>query len=108
MQCFNELLSQSKWSVYYVQTHHDIVETLDHGDDLTFTAALTVICDLPNKNGPQIDDSDDEYPPFVEGPYLSFGKAHHHADESGVHLFQSPFRLSKDEILKAADLVNHR
>ena len=106
MQSFNELLNQSKWSVYYVETHHDTVQTLDHGEDLTFTEALSKILDLPNKNG--LIDSDDEWSPFVEGPYLSFGKAQHHVDESGVHLFESPIRLSKDEILEAANLANHR
>jgi len=106
MQFFNELLNQSKWSVYYVQTHHDIVETLDHGNDLTFAEAFTVICDLPNKNG--LIDSDDKWSPFVEGPYLAFGKAQHHVDESGVHLFESPFRLSKDQILESANLANHQ
>ena len=84
----------------------DGVTTLDHGDDLTFTEALTVICDLPNKNG--LIAPDDKWSPFVKGPYLSYGKAQTHGDESGAHLFESPFRLSKDEILEAANLVNHR
>lgn len=107
MQSFKELLSQSKWSVYYVETHHDTVQTLDHGEDLTFTEALSkILVELPNKNG--LIDSDDEWSPFVEGPYLSFGKAQHHVDESGVHLFESPIRLSKDEILEAANLAKDR
>lgn len=106
MQSFNALLNQSKWSVYYVESHHDTVITLDHGDDLTFTEALTVICDLSSKNG--LINSDDEDPPFVKGPYLAFGKAQHHVDESGVHLFESPIRLSKDQILEAAYLAKHR
>ena len=103
VQFFTELLSQCKWSVYYVRDDWEDCWTMNHCEDFSFTDALTVIRNLPVMKDKMHSSSDGEF--RERGPYLAFGKTQKHNDETGSYIFESPIRFTRDQIL---EVVDHR